>query len=797
MVALPPTPSRNGSPSKAVRDEWKQYYLCSAWKFTDRAVDYLIAKLRDQRIQDADFSWEPKYRWIKAISPVSKQAEIRKFWQELVTEIEQDAYERAEDDIIDYNFTLKRGFKDEMIEYPDGLSESSNDDVDTPSSNGSDEHATHNTFPLQFSNRFPCLGTWTKLEEVHPSLTIQRFLNEDDRLQLQQDTGVEISYDLEKVVYLGAESQDAINEAKEKLDVLLESVVSSLDIQSITPGPDIQFVLYAEGYKDPMLNEFKSDVRYLANIDPKLPSTTLLDPILFPDLSQEYARMYHAGSSIRLCPYNSVLRAHSSLFGPQILERKRNKGRLAPRPVLTTKSERVLIDISIAPVDGLADPVLSGNATDQKVNVNNWLSNVPEDLGSVPTQDALSSRPATPGSAVLAPTASWDMPLISWDMPALVPTQSAKSSEKVELSKKVTKKSIVKDEPLSFDQEKKTKRIQQVLESVLRFLGNGPYLRGEVIVTADFGRVIIPELAENAIAFNGKDTESNGWKKMLLMETLHQIKPGTTGKESLVAGNVCFTKILSTHGSDLETLINVKDEKTSQGLWQKAPSKCWTVYSFHCQLSGKTHDQFLVEITDCADGNFSYTIRGLTQPGCSQKERKPDDKDSINLSFTIDSQFKTTITSVRVLSKWRHLSQDKRSALDITEVEQLEIKCNPARPGMPKSAGEAHAWKTKTRKERLAVGEVQRWYEASVSSLNLEKLLEKNKPLKTGERAGWSHAELKQDGILESICCPALQMLKHMDQVGGLEDNKQEEKPGTAVKRANDRSRVVPGSEPA
>ncbi|KAJ4417744.1 hypothetical protein N0V85_001715 [Neurospora sp. IMI 360204] len=605
MAAPPPPASRNGSPSKPARDELKQYYLCSAWKFTDRAVDHLIAKLRDQKIQDADFSWEPKYRWIKTISPASKEAEIRKFWQELVTEVEQDAYERAEDDIIEYNFTLKHGFKDEMIEYPDGLSDSSDGDANTPSSNGSDENATRNTFPPQFSNRFPSLGTWTKLEGEDPSLTIQRVLNEDDRLQLQQDTGVEISYDLGKVVYLGAESQDAIKKAKEKLDVLLESITA--------PGPNLQFVLYAEGYKDPVLNDFKSDIRYLANIDPKLPSTTLLDPILFPDLAQEYARMYHVGSSIRLCPYNSVLRAHSSLFGPEILTRKRKKDvLLAPRPVLTTKSERVLIDTSTASVDGLADPLLNGNAINQKLNVNNWLNAIPEGVSSVPTHDALASRPATPGSAVLVPT-------ISWDMPALVPTQSTKSLDKVESSKKDTKKSTVKDEPLSFDQAKKQKSIQQVLEAVPRFLGNGPYLRGEVIVTADFGRVIIPELAANAIAFNGKNTESNGWKRRDLMLTLHRIKPGTTGKGSLVAGNVCFTKILSTHGSDLETLINIKDEKTSQRLWQKAPSKCWTVYSFHCQLTGKTPDQFLVEITDCANGTFSYTIQGLTEPGCSQK----------------------------------------------------------------------------------------------------------------------------------------------------------------------------------
>lgn len=321
--------------------------------------------------------------------------------------------------------------------------------------------------------------------------------------------------------------------------------------------------------------------------------------------------MYHVGSSIRLCPFNSVLGAHTSLFGPEILDRKSNNGRLEPRPVPAPKSEKVLIGTSTAPVDG---PSLNGNVVDPKQNVDNWLDSIPEGSGSVPAQDTLPMRLATPCPMVLEPT-------ISWDMPALVPTQNTKVSDHVTSSKNDTKTSRVKNEPLSFDQEKKQRSIQQVLDAIPRFLGNGPYLRGEVIVTAHLGRVIIPELDSSALAFNGKNTNSNGWMRKDLIMTLLKIPRGTPGKESLVANNICFTKILSTHGSDLEKLINIEDERASQRLWQKVPSKCWTVYSFHCQVTGKAPDQFLVEITDYANGpgTFSYKIQGLTEPGCSQK----------------------------------------------------------------------------------------------------------------------------------------------------------------------------------
>ncbi|KAK3398068.1 hypothetical protein B0T20DRAFT_454094 [Sordaria brevicollis] len=796
MASPLPLSSRQGSPTRTARGELKQYYLCSAWKFTDQAVDHFIAKLRGQNIQDADFSWEPQYGWVKTISPASKEAEIRKFWRELVTDVELNAYERAEEDIIEYNFTLKRGFKDEMIEYPSGLSSSTNDDVDVDtdtdtdaaSSNGPDENGLHNIYPPQFSNQFPSLGRWTRLEDENLLITAQQVLSEDDRLEIQQDTGVEISYDLGKVVYLGAESQRAIKKAKERLDVLLDSFFL------LNAGPGVQFVPYTEGYKDHLLKEFKSDIRFLANIDPKLPSSTLLDPMLFPDLSREYACMYHVGSSIRLCPYSSVLGTHTSLFGPAILDRKSNNGRLKPRPVSAAKSELILNDISAASGDGTS---VKRNVVDPTKNVDNWLDSIPEDFGSIP-QDPLPLRLSTTRTLELEPT-------ISWDMPALVPTRNTiVVPDDIPPSINDTATGRGKDEPLTFDQAKRQKSIQQVLETIPRLLRGGPYLRGEVIVTVQFGRVIIPELAPSALAFNGKNTKSNGWMRKDLIPTLLKIPRGIPGKESLVANNICFTKILSTHGSDLQKLINIQDERSSQRLWQKLPSKCWTVYSFHCQVTGKVPDQFLVEITDCANGpgTFSYKIQGLTEPGSSQKlvyvhglERKSDDK--VNLSFSVDPQFKTTITSVRVLSKWRHLSQDKQTALDITEVEQLEIQYKPTLPGMPKSAGEARMWTDKTRKMKLDNGEVSRWYEASVSSLKLDEILKKNKPLRAGEKAEWSLSELKQDGIHESLCCPALQMLKHMDQVGGLSNNYQQGKPGTIVKRPNDRPRAVPGSEPA
>ncbi len=161
------------------------------------------------------------------------------------------------------------------------------------------------------------------------------------------------------------------------------------------------------------------------------------------------------------------------------------------------------------------------------------------------------------------------------------------------------------------------------------------------------------------------------------------------------------------------------------------------------------------------------------------------------LQFAECTDFPFEVKNVRVLTKWRHWNQKNDSALEITEVQQLEI--------VP-FAGVEHSyswdwdgrlarhWSYKRTKENRDKGEFPRWYEAAVVSLELEELCQKNSSLKIGEKADWDAQDLKTRGVLRDLYGPALQMVCAMDHVGRHDDNHLSKQYGHLLRRGN----VVP-----
>lgn len=82
---------------------------------------------------------------------------------------------------------------------------------------------------------------------------------------------------------------------------------------------------------------FDADVRYLANIDPKLASSTLLDPVAVEDLEGSYKTLYGTASSIRLCPWNPDKKFRVSLLGPKVAVQPKDKTVWGNRPAVSTK----------------------------------------------------------------------------------------------------------------------------------------------------------------------------------------------------------------------------------------------------------------------------------------------------------------------------------------------------------------------------------------------------------------------------------------------------------------------------
>jgi hypothetical protein len=134
--------------------------------------------------------------------------------------------------------------------------------------------------------------------------------------------------------------------------------------------------------------------------------------------------------------------------------------------------------------------------------------------------------------------------------------------------------------------------------------------------------------------------------------------------------------------------------------------------------------------------------------------------------------FKMTVVEVRMLTKWRHLGFASKSALDITEVQRLNMELCSTEPNPPSGEKKticARPWTPQVADQVRTQGEVPLWYEVSVVSTEAETIFEENKSLKLGEITQWTVETLRERNVLNGIYEPALHMIKQMDRVGGNE----------------------------
>jgi hypothetical protein len=146
----------------------------------------------------------------------------------------------------------------------------------------------------------------------------------------------------------------------------------------------------------------------------------------------------------------------------------------------------------------------------------------------------------------------------------------------------------------------------------------------------------------------------------------------------------------------------------------------------------------------------------------------------LELQFAVPTVSLADLMEVRVLTKWRYGSVDHKSALEVTEVQQM--KTEPYSEGPYSKAAwnsyegkRSRPWSNRMTKD--SKGEVARWYEAAVISVELEDLCRQNASLKIGVKADWEVEKLEARGVFSALYGPALQMVRAMDHVGRLDDN--------------------------
>ena len=366
--------------------------------------------------------------------------------------------------------------------------------------------------------------------------------------------------------------------------------------------------------------------------------------------------------------------------------------------------------------------------------------------------------------------------------------------------------------------------------SIQRLLFSSPFRAGFLEVRAEFGRAILGEMDQTGLAFNCAKVPSNGWEKMDLLTKLNAV---TLLDPVQQRDRIHFTKMLSTSGADAEDLINMKS--AGKPLWTAKPAASWTVYSFRCVLdTGGTPYQFLVEIEDHgpnssspkhmstmikpvhpahdADGSTPLYVHAIRRSWdlrfmlmhVNHKDMEWEFgsfarqllrgleiswKDGPDLKFSVPTGM-VNVKNVRVLTKWRHLSPDSKSALEITEVEQLALEQLSAHTSAPqgmlqKEDFHAHPRDAQTSRDMELNGDPSRWYEAAVISATLEDVFKANTLISVGEKANWEVENLKEMGAFPSLYQPALEMIKQMDHIGRNNDNGYGERLWDTVARKN------------
>ncbi len=137
------------------------------------------------------------------------------------------------------------------------------------------------------------------------------------------------------------------------------------------------------------------------------------------------------------------------------------------------------------------------------------------------------------------------------------------------------------------------------------------------------------------------------------------------------------------------------------------------------------------------------------------------------------------LAGVRVHRISRYKSNDAKSILKISNLNLLDILMLSTPDGI-------YFKLSRVPSDCKPCEKLGEWFEVSISSAQLDGILEQNKKLVLGEEAEWTPEEVSDLDIAKSIYLPALEMLKQMDGVGQYNHN------GIDIRSMNATTQVPP-----
>ena len=429
-------------------------------------------------------------------------------------------------------------------------------------------------------------------------------------------------------------------------------------------------MLYVDNYEDASGPNFTIDIRYLANIEPKLASSTLLDRVTVDNLEEAYKTVYRKAASLRLCSWDPEKDAWVSLLGPKVEVGHKDRTLMENRPLThTIKFSQLMAATRSTPsfhpgsyvknwieklelddvgfvITGATRPVLDGQpagrassaaATEDLIDLTDGQANMaPEDQHQVSTtrRDLSASFLEEPEMSSGNPTSQLESSAGRGDeisftgddclVDCLAAVKTTTPTDALRRSILWTMPSLIPS-PRSDDEDGDGRssesgimgfqtRNSDALLATKEFVDDVEAAMVGLLEMGPYrrGRVAVRAELGRAIL---EEVDDSG------LAFNDASTPSDGWKKSLLVKSlnqnygtdrgIHFTKVLSTFACDVEDMINTTDAKGAR-LWSQEPYRIWTVYSFYCGLGfrqGQWSFILDVEHDGTREGQFSCSIR--------------------------------------------------------------------------------------------------------------------------------------------------------------------------------------------
>lgn len=311
---------------------------------------------------------------------------------------------------------------------------------------------------------------------------------------------------------------------------------------------------------------------------------------------------------------------------------------------------------------------------------------------------------------------------------------------------------------------------------------------GVISVRAEIGRYYACAVPESGQAVNQQNDPAWGWEPDDL-------------RRNMEANQHCmFTKALTSWGNDVDFLGAMFKEPISRGVFfdfrfQATLSKVpldmvlevnaedytWKlrlldnaddVVYVHCLAQ---HWDFQVAVTYDRPleyrANWTKFAHALIE-GLEVKPPELEFQHTFSEASVTGHESPIIVEDVRARQVCRFQHQNKKTYLDITRILPTRVvtsqdpKYRKVRGVLAKSSVD-----NPCAGDNPVTGEFAQWFEASVSSVRLEELLQQNQDMIPGEEADWSVEQIEQEKLLTEIYQQAAEIVAKMDGVGVECDN--------------------------